>query len=244
LKERLFTVMVGVRSAQVATGGRGGVRGIGWGRTLAAVCLVAGPLAAVCFELIAPTTGSDSVEQQVQDVVANSGAMNVALAFDLLGLLLVPAVVFVAVVARAGAPRLAPMAGAVAFVGYLCLTVVVAGDALLVAAAKERDRTAAVSLVHGFWDTWLVKVMLIGYLAGHILGVVLLAVALWRSRAVARWAAVILLVLPLFEIAEQASGAHAFGAIGYALVAVTFGLCAARLIRERQELPLLDAVPT
>jgi hypothetical protein len=201
-----------------------------------AACLVVGPLAAVAFELITPVGVGSTIAQQVAQVAAHPGAMTASLACDGVALLLIPAVVLVAAVARPGAPRLAIAGGALAFAGYVCLTVVTVGDALLKAAATVADRSAAVAVVHAFWDTGLVSAMFVIYLAGHVAGMVLLAAALWRSRAVPRWAAVALGALVPLEVVEQAANSHAPGAIGYALVAVAFACCARVLIASSDDL--------
>jgi hypothetical protein len=196
---------------------------------LASACLIVGPLAAVGYELVTPIDTGSNYAHQIAQAAAHPGAMNASAVFDFLGLALIPAVLLVAALARPGAPRLAAVGGAVAFAGYIGLTIVTAGDALLKAAAGVPDRTAAAALVHAYWATGLVGAMLAVYLVGHIAGVLLLAAALWRSRAVPRWAALALAVLPLFEVVEQAGNIHLAGALGYALVAASFAACARAL---------------
>jgi hypothetical protein len=72
--------------------------------------------------------------------------------------------------------------------------------------------------------------MLVVYLAGHIAGMLLLAAALWRSRAVPRWAAGALAALVPLEVIEQAASSHVAGMLGYALVTVAFACCARVLL--------------
>jgi hypothetical protein len=193
---------------------------------LTTACLLVGPLAAVGYEFVTPVATGSDYARQVAQAAAHPGAMRASAVFDFLALALIPAVLIVAAHARSGAPRLAAAGGVVAAAGYVGLTIVTAGDALLKAAAGAPDRAAAASLVHAYWATGLASAMLALYLVGHIAGVLLLAAALWRSRAVPRWAAVALALLPAFEVVEQTGGNHLAGALGYALVAAAFAACA------------------
>jgi hypothetical protein len=202
-------------------------------RVLGATCLVAGPLAAVAYELVTPVdAGSSNVARQLAEIDANRTAMNIAVIFGAVGLLLIPAVLFAARIARRRTPGLAIAAGSIAFAGYLCGTVVTLGDPLLAAAAGVADRAAAVALAEAFWSNGLVVAMLTVYVLGHSAGMVLLGAALWRARVLPGWAAAGIIGATPLEVGGVISGAgHATGAIAYGLVAVAFVLCAVRLLR-------------
>ncbi len=202
-------------------------------RVLGATCLVAGALAAVAYQLVTPVdAGSSNVTRQLAEIDANRTAMNLALIFGGFGLLLIPAVLFAAGIARRHTPALATAAGAIAFLGYLCGTVVTLGDPLLSAAAGVADRAAAVALVEAFWSNGLVVVMLTVYVLGRSAGMIMLGAALWRARVVPGWAAAGLIVATPVEVGGVISGAgHATGALAYGLVAMALVLCALRLLR-------------
>jgi hypothetical protein len=199
-------------------------------RWLQALCLVLGPLGAVLVEVVTPT-GDGNAATSVAQAAAHHGAMRLTLVGDGLGLLLAPAVLIVAGIARPAAPRIAEVAGTVAFVGYSCLLSVISVDALLDVAASQPNRAAAVSMVDEFTSNGLITATLAVYLIGSLLGLILLGIALWRSGVVPRWAALAVAVEPAFEIADHAVGIGSLaGAAGYLLVTGAFAVCALRVV--------------
>ena len=65
--------------------------------------------------------------------------------------------------------------------------------------------------------------MLVLYIAGLVIGCVLLAIAMWRRRAVPRWAAVAVGAFPIVGLVLAPAGA--------ALAVAGFGVCALTLRR-------------
>jgi hypothetical protein len=106
-------------------------------------------------------------------------------------------------------------------------------DALLYEAAVQTDRAAAARLVDAFVNDPFVGTLTVVYLATHVVGFILLAVALRRVRAVPAWACVCLAVWPLLEMGGYASGGKAVAAVGYAALAAGYAACAVALVRER-----------
>jgi hypothetical protein len=174
-----------------------------------------------------------STIDKLGQVSAHESAMAWANVMDVLGLLLLPpAVVLVAWLAYRGAPRLALAGGVLAFLGYISLSAVTAGDALLTGAVDAPDRAAAVALVDAYWKTGPAVTLLTVYLLGHLLGLLLLGAALWRSRRVPTWVGAAVVALVPLEIAEQVLGNHGPGVVGYLLVAAAFAVCWQRLFAE------------
>ena len=64
------------------------------------------------------------------------------------------------------------------------------------------------------------------FLVGHVVGLALLGVALWRVGSVPRWAAVCLALSPLLEIGGAAADVRAIGVVAYLLLMAAFGACA------------------
>ena len=69
------------------------------------------------------------------------------------------------------------------------------------------------------------------FLVGHVLGLILLAVALWRAGSVPRWAAVCLAVSPFLEIGGRRDRHPPGGRVAYLLLMAAFGACAAAIAR-------------
>jgi hypothetical protein len=83
-------------------------------RVVGASCLVAGPLAAVGYELVTPVdAGSPNVARQLAEIDANRTAMNLAPIFGTVALLLIPAVLFAASSARRRTPGVAIAAASI-----------------------------------------------------------------------------------------------------------------------------------
>ena len=77
----------------------------------------------------------------------------------------------------------------------------------------------------------MVEFATVVFLIGHVVSLILLAIALWRIRSVPRWAAVCLALYPVFELAGGGSGLRAVGVVAYLLLVVAFGACAQALVR-------------
>jgi two-component system NarL family sensor kinase len=168
----------------------------------------------------------------VSAAAAHVTRMQWAVSLDLLILLLIPALVYVGWLAGAPVSRLATVGAGIALatalgaVGYL-----LAADALLYAAARQPDRGAAAGVVSGYLGNGVVTTVVVVYLAGHVVGFILLGVALARARTVPVWAAVAVGLWPLVEMAGTAAGITWLAAAGYGLLVVGFGGCAAALLR-------------
>jgi hypothetical protein len=148
-------------------------------------------------------------------------------------LLLVPAVLFVGTVAGARQSRKAAVGTGIAFMGTLAALFLVGNDILLYEAARSND-PGAIALVHDYQHNVLFGAMLVLYIGGQVLGFVLLAIALWRTRPVPRWAAVG--AFPILGFVLPPAGA--------ALAVAGLGVCALTLLRGAVELsPAGTSIP-
>ena len=168
-------------------------------RTAAALCLVAGPLA-----LAAPVS-VDSTGTVAEQIAAYAAAPGRSLASNLLVfplLLLVPAMVYAARLARPGSPRLAFTGGAVSALAWLAGLISLGGGQIaLYQASRLADPGGAVPLIEAV-NADPVNGALIGvFVLGHGVGMIALGVALWRAHAVARWAAGCFIAYPILHFA-------------------------------------------
>jgi len=197
------------------------------------VCLVGASVGALVEYLVTPIGEGDSASAQVAAAAAHLTRMRWAVVLDLPILLTIPALLYVGWLGGARTSRLATIgtgltsAVALGAVGYL-----LALDPLLYAAALQPDRAAATGVVSDYLGNGLVTAVVVAYLAGHVVGFVLLAVALRRARVVPVWAAVAMGLWPLAEMAGGAAGARWLAEAGYGLLVVAFGACAAALVRS------------
>jgi hypothetical protein len=197
------------------------------------VCLVGASVGALVQYLVSPIGAGDSASAQVAAAAAHLTRMRWAVVLDLPILLTIPALLYVGWLAGARTSRLTATGTGLTFavalgaVGYL-----LALDPLLYAAALQPDRAAATGVVSDYLGNGVVTAVVVAYLAGHVVGFVLLAVALRRARVVPVWAASAMGLWPLVEMAGGAAGVRWLAAAGYGLLVVAFGACAAALLRS------------
>jgi hypothetical protein len=204
-----------------------------WRVLLAITAPIAASMIAI-FRFSLPYNTPDEPEVIFEKLLADPGFENAAIWFGpLLAPTVVAGVVAVAWVSRRRAPLLTTIGTVLAFVGFAAL---VAGGSLsdlvvtatanglvghdlgyqVASAAQASPQTAALGGVFVF---------------GHLVGTVLLGVALWRSRAV-HWsyAAALTISQPIHLVAAM-TGNHPLDLLGWGLTAVGFGAAGWRLLR-------------
>jgi hypothetical protein len=206
-----------------------------WQTAGAVVCLVAGPLGQLAQYLVSPVNEGGSPSEQVTAAAAHGPAMGVAVVLDLLLLLILPAVLYAGVVAGGTRSRLAVAGTALSFASVLGAGYLLAQDVVVRAAAAQPDHATAVGVVSAYEHSAVVTGVTVLYLAGHLVGFVLLGIALIRSRAVPAWAGIALCVWPVAEMLGEAAGLTVLAAAGFALLAVAFGACARALVQRQAD---------
>jgi hypothetical protein len=197
---------------------------------IAVACLVLGSAGQLAQYLVTPLGSEEaSAASNVARAAAHPTAMQWAAWLDLTILFFLPALVVVAFLAGARTTRL----GWVASVLAISTTVpgiayVLAPDVLYVEAIHGNVTARAITAYN---DSGVVTAATIVFLVGHVLGMLLLGVALWRAGSVPRWAAVCLALSPFLEIAGGAADVRPLGAAAYLLLMAAFGACAAAIIR-------------
>jgi hypothetical protein len=168
------------------------------------VALVAGPLAlTVPLDVTDAEQGSAAV--QLADYAAHSGAalLSNLLLFPLM--LLVPAMIYAARVARRASPKLALAGGAMAALGWLAgLMSIGAGQIALYQGARLPDRAGAAALIDAIISDPVYGTLVGVFVIGHIVGMIVLGIALWRAAVVPRWAAACFLAYPVVHFAGSA----------------------------------------
>lgn len=208
-----------------------------WIATAGAACLVAGPVGQFVQYLVSPIDEGGSAYAQVAQAAAHLARMRWAIPLDLFILLIAPAALYAGSLAGARVSKLAAAGAGLVFASWLGAGYLLGTDILLYLAATAPDQTAAAAVVDGYLSYPLVQGVVLAYLMGHVVGFLLLGVALWRVRAVPRWTASAVAVWPFLEVAGEAGGVRVLAAAGFAMLAVGFGACAIAVARQSSVRP-------
>jgi hypothetical protein len=194
------------------------------------ICLVVASAGQLVQYLVTPLgSQTDSAAANVAKAMAHPTAMHAAAWLDLTILFFLPALVVVASLAGARTTRLGWVASVIAIATTVPgIAYVLAPDVLYVGAAHGDVTARAIT---SYSDASVVSAATIVFLVGHVLGLLLLGVALWRVGSVPRWAAVCLAASPVLEIAGGATGVRPVGVVAYLLLIAAFGACAAAIVR-------------
>jgi hypothetical protein len=203
-------------------------------RRFGAAALVIGPLGLVASSLFQVVSDDDSVPASLAKIAAHPSGERAVIIFNLLATLTLPAVLYLMRLAGPRAPRLALAGGAVSFASWMAgLYAVGASDLLYYHAAESPDRASAVSLVHTLTSDGVFVLPELLFVVGHMVGLLLLGIALWRSGAVPRWAAALVGLAPIVQVPVHDSGVGS--AVAYGLFLVGTAACAAALVRTPPE---------
>lgn len=198
------------------------------GRLRTAVLIApVGPLAVAALRGVLPYSTDDDPLTVATAAAAHPGAQTAVLWLCYLALLTLPlGVLVVGQVAVAARPVLGTIAAVLAWVGFTSLFWVTASDQLVLAAPRAGVPPGTVAALADALDANPTAVVAsLVFVAGHILGAVLLGIALWR--VVPRWGAVALIVSqPLHLVFAVIVPNHLLDALAWCLTALGFGLAA------------------
>jgi hypothetical protein len=179
-------------------------------------------------------TGADSLAA----AAAHPVLLHNVVLFGMLGaLLMMPAAFGAARLAGRGAAKLSFIAGTLVAAGYACYLAVLLPDLTTLAMVRvggplddfARVLDARQEDATGAWVFLL-------FVLGNIVGTLLLGLALWRSRSIARWAAVAVMAWPPMHIIGLAAGVEWFEVAGAAAQGLGFAAVAIRLRQRRDPL--------
>jgi hypothetical protein len=194
-----------------------------------------GPLAVAVLRYVLPYETTDSATDIVRETYAEPGAMSLVLWLSLVATLtIVPGAVAVGRLVRPGAPRLTAVALALTVPGYLMLPMLAGLDhPVWVAAEAGAGQDAAVALLEAAHPSYALATVI--FVVGHVLGTVLLGLAMLRSHRVPAWAAVATIVSqPLHFVAAVVTPNHALDGFAWGLNALGFGAAAWVIVRNHR----------
>ena len=193
-----------------------------------AACVVAGPALIGLVRATYPPFTASNDAQTISSFAHHAGAARVELAAGLLACLVIP--VFVLGVYRLTvrrAPVLATIGAVIGFVGWLMTSFMIAADALAFAIARHG---ASATIYHQFTNSGVIVAGTAIFLIGHEIGTLLLGFALWRSRAVAAWAAVGFIAAPLVHFLAVMASVRALDIVAFTVLTVAAAAAARAIV--------------
>lgn len=199
-------------------------------RCSAAASLVVGSLA-----LALPVSyydGDQPGATQLREAAAHAGMAKFGNALLALQILVVPAMIYVARLARGRAPRLAFVGGGLAALGWLAGLMGIGTAGIVVYQATTLpDQAAAATLIDKMAADPAFGLLTGVFVLGHVLGMIILGAALWRSHAVPTWAAILFTLVPVGHLVGHFASRALDVADGYALV-LACAVCAVAVLRR------------
>ncbi len=209
------------------------------------VLLLLAPLLELAETLLSPLRGGSTADD-LRAIAAHQPAFVVSVLFGIAATVLyVPAFLGLAVLSRPRARKLSAVAGAVAVLSMLGFMGVRMLQAFELQAVRQNLPTGlGAQLVDGAGGTPLGTVFLVLFLGGSVIGVPLLAVAVWRARLAPIPAVVLFLVFPFVALLVPG---HMGPVVSHAVLLAGLGWIGLALTRERAaaEVPAasVSAVP-
>jgi hypothetical protein len=205
-------------------------------RWFAALILPIGPAAIALLRYVLPYDTIDDMSTITNKIVGNLDRGSLVLWLGFVGILtLVPGAYFVGRLTRRRAPWLTAIALFLVVPGYLALPWAASSDMFIWSAGTAGLDPAAIAraseVTHGSTD-----IAGFVFVAGHVLGTILLGIAMWRSRIVPRWAAVATAISqPIHVIAAVVLDSHTLDLVGWGLQAAGFAAVGWAILRMRDE---------
>lgn len=201
-------------------------------RLLAALILPIGPLAVAGLRYVLPYFSATTPQETAASVIAAEGRQSVVLWLGLIAAFtLLPGVLAVGHLTRRGAPKLTAAAMLLVVPGYLALTYMIGTDLVFWTGARAGlDASTLAELagtVHPTSD-----IALGVFVLGHVIGTVLLGLAMLRSRTVPVWAAIVTAVSqPAHFVAFVILGSPALDCAAWTANGIAFAVAAVAIVR-------------
>lgn len=201
-------------------------------RVLAAVLLPVGPACVALLRFVLPYVTADSSDDVVAAVAEHQTAANAVVWLGFVACLtLVPAVFFAGRVVGRRSPRLAAVATPLLMLGYLSLAWLNVGDAVTLYGVQHGvSHEVLAGMYSGLHPAQTLAEIF--FVAGHVLGTILLGVGMLRGRVVAplfAWATIV--SQPIHFVAAVVIPSHPLDLTGWGLNAVGFAALSVAILR-------------
>jgi hypothetical protein len=206
-------------------------------RTLLAIVMPIGPLAIAIVRGILPYKTTDSNTTMAAQVAAHQGAETLVIWLTFVALLtLIPGVIALGMLARRHAPRLGTAGLVLAYIAFACLfwSSVAGADTVALGAAHLGTHPGATgALLTSIGNITPIGLAETIFVIGHILSLLLLAVALRRGRVIPAWAAILLgLSQILHFVFAVITPVQVLDGCAWGLTTVAFAVAAVAFTRE------------
>ncbi len=205
--------------------------GSGW-FALAVLAPVGAVLVAV-LRFVLPYETVDNTSEMVREGFADPGAMSLVLWLGLgAALTIVPGSIAIGSLVRQRAPKLTAVALTLLVPAYLMLPVLLIADHAIWAGAESgASQASVISVLDAAHPILGIATGL--FVVGHVVGTVLLGVAMLRSRCVPAWAAVITIASqPLHFVFAVIAPNHTLDGAAWGLNAIGFAVAALAVRRS------------
>lgn len=200
-------------------------------RRASAAALVLGPLLFLLAVAIAPLDPGDSVAEMLRTYDVNRGAIEFSGVLGVVGaLLLIPAVLAVMRATAAGAPVLSLVGGALAVAGSAAVIGLIGSDTVTVRAARARDVREPLAAAMEDGSGHGIAVIFLTFLVGTVGGLLLLGIAIVRTRVAPVWAGVAVASALVLNLVGVAVGAKPMSVLALAMLVAGLGALAVRVL--------------
>ncbi|MET7734780.1 hypothetical protein ABZT02_25905 [Streptomyces sp. NPDC005402] len=206
----------------------------GTARLLAAIAAGLGPLMFAAAGLVAPYDTDASSKEIARDIAAHQGAMELSAWLWTVGtVLFLPGLVGVALLAVSRSARLG-LWGAVLFgTGLTAINATPNLDIVALGAfGNGVSQDSLVRVADGVDELAVVNGPILYFVAAHVVGAILLGVALLKGRVVPAWAAWLLILSMPLNVAGFVIGIGLLTALSFVMAAVGFGFAGLALVRH------------
>jgi hypothetical protein len=200
-------------------------------RWLAVLILPIGPAAVALLRFLLPYNTADDVPTITSKIVGHLDRGSIVLWLGYLAFVtLVPGVYFVGRLTRRSTPWLTGIAVCLMIPGYLSLPTAASSDVFIwsagTAGVDQATITRIADVTHGS-----VNVAATAFVVGHVLGTILLGIAMWRSGVGGRWAAVAVAISQPLHLTAVIISSHPLDLVGWGLQAVGFAAVGWAILR-------------
>jgi hypothetical protein len=166
-----------------------------FGRTLAGIALIAAPLLFLLGSAIDPAWAEDT-DEYLSEVAADKGLYLLAGILNLVGaLLLIPGLLGVIHLLRRRRVTVGQIGAALVMIGAVAIASTYVINVIeIVGTGDEFDRGQLVSLLDETEESGEAAPVFVMFLLGLVLGSILLAIGLWRQKAVPVWVPIVLVL--------------------------------------------------
>lgn len=202
-------------------------------RVAAAILLPLGPLSIAVLRGVMPYSTAESTGDMIAHTAANPDRQDAVLWLTLLMILtVIPSALAGARLAQRRAPVLSLLSVALLVPAFSALFFSTNDAALRVLSGPDVDPAAGAKLLDALLGSAPVAVGSMMFVAGHIVGLILLGAALWKSRGVPAWAALAVIVSqPLHVFFAVIAPNHLLDALAWGLAAFGLGVAGLRVLK-------------